>query len=146
MIVVDTSLIYAILDGRDAQHERALSWYENVDEELVTTPLVLAEADHLAVRRAGGRAARAFRADVVAGVYGVEWWPAAAAEAAEIADRYADLGVSLTDASLVALANRVESTAIATFDERHFRALRPLGVAEAFTLLPMDAEPPRPRV
>lgn len=144
MIVIDTSLIYALLDGRDAQHERAVDWYERVDDDLVTTPLVLAEADHLAVHRAGARAAEAFRRDVAAGAYGIEWWPAAAAEAAQIATRYAGLGVSLTDASLVALAHRVESTRIATFDERHFRALRPLGGGDAFTLLPADAAPRSP--
>jgi len=140
VIVVDTSLIYALLDGRDGYHEAAASWYRSSSEELVTTPLVLAEADHLAVHRAGARAARAFRADVAAGAYGVEWWPAAAEEAAGIADRYASAGVSLTDASLVVLAHRLETSAIATFDERHFRVLRPLGQDRSFLLLPADAD------
>jgi hypothetical protein len=69
----------------------------------------------------------------------VDWWPTAARESAELADRYADLGIGLTDASLVVLAARVGATDVATFDERHFRAVRPLGIAEAFRLLPLDA-------
>jgi predicted nucleic acid-binding protein len=69
----------------------------------------------------------------------VEWWAGAAAESADIANRYTDLGVSLTDASLVALAARLGTTAIATFDERHFRAMSPLGAGRSFTLLPVDA-------
>jgi hypothetical protein len=139
VIVLDTSLIYALLDGADSRHRQALEWYERLDEELVTTPLVLAEADHLAATRGGSRAVRAFRDDVRAGAYLVEWWPGAAREAAELADRYADLGIGLTDASLVVLAARVGSDDVATFDERHFRVVRPLSGAEAFRLLPLDA-------
>lgn len=138
MIVLDTSVIYALLDVADRRHRQALEWYEALDEELVTTPLVLAEADHLAATRGGLRAVSAFRADVRAGAYLVEWWPTAARDAAEVADRYADLGIGLADASLVVLAARIESTDIATFDERHFRAVRPLLGAEAFRLLPLD--------
>lgn len=139
MIVLDTSVIYALLDAADTRHHQALEWYEALDEELVTTPLVLAEADHLTMTRGGSRAVQAFRADVSAGAYLVEWWPTAARESAELADRYADLGIGLTDASLVVLAARVGTADVATFDERHFRAIRPLGIAEAFRLLPLDA-------
>lgn len=139
MIVLDTSVIYALLDAADSRHRQALAWYNVLDEELVTTPLVLAEADHLATTRGGGRAVQAFRADVSAGAYLIEWWPTAAREAAELAGRYADLGIGLTDASLVVLAARVGSVDVATFDERHFRAVRPLSVADAFRLLPLDA-------
>lgn len=139
MIVVDTSFVYALLDGADARHREARAWYEATFDHLVTTPLVLAETDHLARRRAGARAARAFRQDVAAGAYDVEWWPTAASEAVETAETYRDLGVSLTDASLVVLAQRVATARIATFDERHFRAMRPLAHAGSFTLLPIDA-------
>ena len=139
MIVLDTSVIYALLDAADSRHRQALAWYDALGEELVTTPLVLAEADHLATTRGGDRAVRAFRVDVSAGAYLVEWWPTAAREFAELADRYGDLGIGLTDASLVVLAARVGTVDVATFDERHFRAVRPLGVADAFRLLPLDA-------
>ena len=138
MIVLDTAVIYALLDAADQRHRQALDWYNKLDDELVTTPLVLAEADHLAATRGGARAARAFRADVAAGAYLVDWWPAAAREAAAIADQYAALGLGLTDASLVALASRVGTVDIATFDQRHFRAVKPLGGGDAFRLLPLD--------
>lgn len=139
MIIVDTSVIYALLDRRDQRHPEAVAWYRTVDEELATTPLVLAEADHLASTRAGPEAARAFRRDVRAGAYVLEWWSDAAAVCAEIAERYADLGIGMTDASLVALADRLGTDRVATFDERHFRALLPLRGAGRFLLLPADA-------
>ena len=139
MIVLDTAVIYALLDAADERYRQALDWYNKLDDELVTTPLVLAEADHLAATRGGARAARAFRADVAGGAYLVDWWPAAAREAAAIADQYAELGLGLADASLVALAARVGTVDIATFDQRHFRAVKPLGGGDAFRLLPLDA-------
>jgi hypothetical protein len=58
-------------------------------------------------------------------------------QAAKTAQQYADLGVSLADGSLVALAARLQTTEVATFDERHFRAMRPLW-GDAFRLLPLD--------
>jgi len=139
VIVVDTSLIYALLDAADRRHRQAVGWYRRVDDELVTTPLVLAEANHLASTRLGPRAAKALRSDIRAGAYSVEWWPGAASAAAEVADRYAELGVGLVDASLVVLAARVGTVDIATFDERHFRALKPLTGAGSFRVLPADA-------
>jgi predicted nucleic acid-binding protein len=138
VIILDTSVIYALLDRRDRRHAEAVAWYGGLNEDLATTPMVLAETDHLASTRAGSEATRAFRADVQAGAYLVEWWPEAAASAAEIAERYRDLGIGITDASVVALADRLETNRLASFDERHFRAIRPLSRAESFTLLPVD--------
>ena len=40
--------------------------------------------------------------------------------------------------SLVVLAERLETVSVATLDERHFRAVRPLASGQAFRLLPMD--------
>jgi predicted nucleic acid-binding protein len=142
VIVVDSALIYALLDGRDRRHVEAAGWYKRNTEDFATTPLVLAEVDHLALTRGGASAAHAFRSDVTAGAYTVEWWPQAAIEAVDVAERYADLGLGLTDASLVALAARLGTERIATFDERHFRAVRPLDGSAAFTILPADAPPP----
>ncbi len=139
MIVTDTSVIYALLDRAETWHARVAAWYAELDETLVTTPLVLAEADHLASARAGGTARTAFRRDVESGAYEVEWWPSAAVEAAALAETYADTGLSITDASLVLLAARLETVGIATLDERHFRAVRPISGGQAFRLLPADA-------
>jgi predicted nucleic acid-binding protein len=139
LIVADSSFVYALLDPADARHREASAWYPSNTDDLATTPLVLCEVDYLADAHAGRAARDAFRRDVAAGAYVIEWWPTAAAEAVEIAERYGDLGVSLTDASLVALADRLETTRLATFDDRHFRAMRPLHRGAAFTLLPLDA-------
>ncbi len=139
MIVVDTSVIYALLDAADERHDLAAAWYATVDDDLATTPLIIAEADHLTMTRGGPAALQAFHGDVRAGVYAIEWWPEAAVSAVDVAARYADLGIGLADASLVALASRLDTVDVATFDERHFRVLRPLRGGSAFRLLPIDA-------
>ena len=56
--------------------------------------------------------------DFERGAYAVRWWADALNETIAIARRHPDTG--LTDASLVALAGRVNTRRIATFDE-HFR-------------------------
>ena len=139
MIVVDTSLLVALLNEDDANHARAVRWYQRTHDALATTPLVLSETDHLVLARLGRAARTAFRADVAEGAYDVTWWPDAPAQAVGVAERYADLGLDLTDATLVALAARLDTVEMATFDERHFRAVRPLSAGPAFRLLPADA-------
>lgn len=138
MIVTDASVIFALLDRVDERHDLTRAWLERTRPALATVPPVLAEVDFLAASRGGQGMRAAFRRDVIAGAYHVDWWDGAAVQAAEIAQQYANLGVSLADGSLVALAARLQTTEVATFDERHFRAMRPLW-GDAFRLLPLDA-------
>ena len=112
-----------------------------MNSSATTTPLVIAEVDHLVAARGGPTASSALHADLLAGAYLVEWWPAAITAVVRVAERYADNGIGLTDASLVVLAERLGTTDIATLDERHFRALRPLAGSDAFRLLPADNAP-----
>jgi uncharacterized protein len=138
VIVVDTSVILAYMNASDAHHAVVRDWLTTSDDDLVTTPLIVAEADHLVGARGGRRAVAALRADLRSGAYLVEWWNDAIGRAVDIAERYAGLGIGLADASLVALAERHSTVAVATLDERHFRAVRPLTGGDAFRLLPHD--------
>lgn len=138
MIVVDTSVILAYMNSGDTHHGSVCRWLDQEQEELITTPLIVAEADYLVSARGGSKAASAFRADLAAGAWLVEWWTGAIRAAVEIAERYADRDLGLADASLVALAERVQTIHIATLDERHFRTLTPQSGGGFFRLLPMD--------
>jgi hypothetical protein len=138
VIVVDTSIIVAYMNAGDDHHETVARWLDDADDDLATTPLIVAEVDHLIAARGGPAALRALRADLLAGAYLVEWWPAAVASSVNVAERYADSGLGLADASLVSLAERLATIEIATLDERHFRAVRPLAAGDAFRLLPAD--------
>lgn len=134
-VVLDTGVVVAFYDRADPDHELAARWIDVLDEDLVTTPLAVAEMDYL-VSRDGGQAGRdALWRDLRVGAYGVRWWADGMAETLDIARHQPSLG--LADASLVALAGLLRTGRIATFDQ-HFRSLNtPRG--EPFTLLPGDA-------
>lgn len=124
----------------DRHHEAVAAWLEGLDEDLVTTPLALAEMDHLVSRAGGPAAAGALHESLSLGAYLVEWWPEAVRETVSVAKRFSSSKLGLTDASLVALAGRLPTTRVGTLDERHFRALPPLTGEPAFTLLPADRD------
>lgn len=52
-----------------------------------------------------------------------------------VVDTYADLGLGLVDASVIAIAERLKVTTIATLNHRDFTVVRPAH-CEAFELLP----------
>ncbi len=139
MIVVDTSAILAFMNSADDHHTAVTSWLEAESEDLITTPLIVAEVDHLVGARGGPHALSALRADLLSGAYVLDWWPEATGVIVEVAERYAEHSLGLADASLVALADRVGTTKVATLDERHFRLVKPLSGGAAFTLLPSNA-------
>jgi predicted nucleic acid-binding protein len=137
LIVLDTSVVLAFMDRRDSDHETVRAWMERTEDELITTPLVVAELDHLVARQGGPAAAKALREDFERGAYSVEWWPSALRESIALSQRYASMELGLTDASLIALAARLQTIEIATLDERHFRTVRSAtDDRSAFTLLP----------
>ncbi len=136
MIVLDTSVVLAFMNRGDRRHDEVAGWVDRVKDDLVTTPLAVAEMDYLAEHRGGPAAVQALRRDLRVGVYSVEWGPKSMSEALEVADRYADQRLGLTDSSLVALAASVGTVRVATLDERHFRTISPLGPEPAFQLLP----------
>lgn len=138
MIVVDTSVVYALADRGDADHGRAVDWIGTVRTNLVTTPLAVAEMDHMISTLGGAEAAAALYEDLTSGVYLVEWWAGAMRDTIEVARRHSKLGLGLADCSLVALADHMSTTVIATLDERPFRLVKARNGA-AFTILPADS-------
>jgi predicted nucleic acid-binding protein len=110
--------------------------------ELVIPAPVTAEVDYLLGRRLGRVARLAFLDDLAAGRFTVACLEAGDHRVvADLERRYDDLDVGLADLSVVVIANRCSTTRLLTFDERHFRALRPLNGGH-FTILPAD-KPPR---
>jgi hypothetical protein len=57
------------------------------------------------------------------------------ARMADLVRQYADFPLGTADASVIAVAERLGATHVATIDHRHFRAVRPAQCA-AFELLP----------
>jgi predicted nucleic acid-binding protein len=134
-LVVDSAFVVALARARDDDHQAARAWMQTADEDLVTSPLALAEMDYLIGEYLGKRGQEALWSDLADGVYSVRWWADAIGEVVTVARRHPWIG--LTDASLVALAGRLRTSRILSFDD-HFRSLTtPDG--EPFIVLPADA-------
>jgi uncharacterized protein len=108
---------------------------------LVLPAPVSAEVDYLVGKKLGRDARLAFVDDLAAERFVVECLrPDDYAAVAGLERQYADLDPGLADLSVVIMARRFRTRRILTFDERHFRAIRPLQ-GGTFTLLPADAKP-----
>ncbi len=107
---------------------------------LVLPAPVSAEVDYMVGKKLGRGARLAFVDDLAAGRFLVECLqPDDYSAMAGLERQYADLDPGLADLSIVILARRFETRRILTFDERHFRAIRPLQ-GGSFTLLPADTK------
>lgn len=98
--------------------------------------LVITEVVYLLATRLGAEAEIRFLGDLATGNLIAE--PVAAADwlrMAELVATYRDLRLGSVDASVIAAAERLGSTEIATLDRRHFTVVRPNHL-EAFELLP----------
>jgi uncharacterized protein len=138
LILLDTSGLLSALVADEVAHAESRRVLETHDQPFVLSPFVLAELDNLIAARAGSQAELAILAEVGSGTYELATFDADdVVRAADVIARYGDLGVGLTDASIVVLAERYGTTRVLTLDERHFRALR-THEGRAFTVLPAD--------
>lgn len=137
-LIVDAAPLVALADRRDPQRDRVEAVLRNEPGELIIPAPVTAEIDYMLGRRLGRPARLAFLDDLAAGRFTVAALDAAGhAMVAELERRYADLDAGLADLSVLPLADRYGTRRLLTFDERHFRALRPLS-GGTFALLPAD--------
>jgi uncharacterized protein len=134
--VVDAGPLYAYVDADDAHHGAALELLEAHPGPLIVPTLVVTEVVYLLATRVGPESEIRFLGDLASGALTVE--PVAVRDwlrIAELVARYRDLPLGTVDASVVATAERLGITDVATVDRRHFTVVRPAHVS-AFTLLP----------
>jgi predicted nucleic acid-binding protein len=139
-LIVDAAPLVALADRRDPLQSRVARVLRAEVGALVIPAPTTAEVDYLLGRRLGRASRLAFLDDLAAGrfvVAGLD--PGEYAVVTELERRYADLDAGLADLAAVVLAERYGTRRILTFDERHFRTLRPLSGGH-FTLLPADCE------
>ena len=121
--IVDAGPLYAAIDADDEDHLRSLEVLERADLDLVVPALVVAEVTYLLGRRLGAQVEAAFLRGLTG--FDVEApepqdWPLIA----ELVDRYANFPLGGTDASVAALAERLQTDLVVTLDRRHFSAIR----------------------
>lgn len=134
LAIVDAGPLYAVADSDDRDHDACLATLARTDLRLVVAALVVAEATYFVGTRLGPSAERTFLAglaDLDVEGPSEEDFP----RIAELVEQYRDFPLGGTDASVVALAERLGAPAIVTLDRRHFAAIRPRH-RDTFELLP----------
>jgi len=132
--VVDTGPLYAAADLDDRAHGACVDALEDPELELVVPALVVAEAAYLVGTRLGPSSEAGF----VKGLAAVDVegpGPGDWERMAELIERYADLPLGATDASVIAIAERLDTACVLTLDRRHFSVVRPRH-RDALELLP----------
>lgn len=139
MIVVDTSVLYAATDRSDTHHVRCRDWILGNDETLLVPPTVIAETCYLIDRALGPAAEAAFLDDVgtdddhpyqLVGLVDGD-----VRRMAELVRQYADRRLGGTDASIVAVCERLGVDTVATLNRRDFDNVRPAH-QQALTIVP----------
>ena len=136
LAIVDAGPLYASLDVREPAHGAVVTVLRRLDLTLVVPALALAEAAYLAGERLGARV----EAALLRGLADMDTLveaptPADLRRMADLVEQYSDFPLGAADASIVALAERLDTDLIVTLDRRHFGAVRPRHCA-AFRLLP----------
>jgi predicted nucleic acid-binding protein len=115
VLVVDTGPLLAAADRDDARHVACRNLLEGDPGPLVTSVLVVAEAAYLINRQLGPPAEAALFDSIIAGDLRVEDLGRADCErVGELVRAYNDMPLGGTDASLVALAEHLGATRVAT--------------------------------
>jgi predicted nucleic acid-binding protein len=133
-VLLDTGVVYAYYDRSDEWHRRARRLIENEQRGLILPAPVIPEVDYLLGHRLGNRSQLTFYAGVIEGSYLVADLPRDAyARVAELNRQFADLNLGFVDAAIVAIAEGLGLTRVATTDRRHFG---PLAAALSIEILP----------
>lgn len=135
-MIVDTGVLVAAADRDDRYYTAAVELLASESGPLVTTAMVIAEAAYLLDRELGPAAEASLYESILDGELRVETLETADwRRIRHLVETYADLRLGGTDASLVAIAERLAATRMATFNHRHFRVVRPAH-CDAFELVP----------
>jgi predicted nucleic acid-binding protein len=124
LAIVDTSALYAALDADDTDHARCVAVLDDRALRLIVPAMVVAEVSYLAGTRLGADVESTFLAglsDVDVRAPRAEDWP----RIAELVAQYQNLPLGGTDASIVALAEWLDTELVVSLDRRDFMAVRP---------------------
>ncbi len=133
-VLLDTGIVYAYYDRSDRWHDRARALVQGEPRGLILPAPVIPEVDHLLSQRLGSKSRLTFYAGIVEGYYLVADLPTAAyGRVVELNRRFEDADLGFVDAAIIALAETLGLSRIATTDRRHFD---PLAAALSLELLP----------
>ena len=136
MLLVDTGPLVAYLNRNDPDHARCAALLESRTDDLLVTPYVVTEACYLVGKYVGAEAEINLVEALAAGdLSQIDVAAGDLIRMAELMRQYVGFPLGVADASVIAVAERLKASEVATLDQRHFRAVTPAHVA-ALKLLP----------
>ncbi len=133
-LILDAGPLVAFFDATDQDHRSCKELLEGTAEPRVVPVCVLVEVEYLL--RPWPEAFSELLANFEAGALELLELPTSwLLRAGELVERYRDLSLGLVDATVVAAAEMLVETKIATLDRRHFNVVRPAHT-DALTLVP----------
>ena len=136
LAIVDTGFLFALANTRDIHHQRALEIARTSTDTLVLPVTVLPEICYLLDSRLGHAAMRQFISRVRSSPMRIESLDEAdLLRVVEILNQYADARIDFVDATIAAMAERLNVTRVLTIAQTHFRLFRPRHCT-AFEILP----------
>lgn len=136
MILADTGPLVAAADAGDDDHEACARLLRSTSGPVLVVPTVIAEVGYLLARSAGPGVEASFLRSFATGDLVVADLDRTDFERmAELVETYADLPLGTTDASVIAVAERLKITTVLTLDRRDFSVVRPRHTA-GLELLP----------
>lgn len=124
-VIIDTSAIIALADKADKNHKKAVNFTSKNKDVFIVPITVLPEACYLLNEHISDSAEIIFLTSLSNGEVQVEDFKSADFDRVlEILQKYRDLRIGFVDASIVALAERLNVNKLFTFDRKHFSAIR----------------------
>jgi predicted nucleic acid-binding protein len=134
--VADTSALFALADADSLAHEPVRACMTRLRETIILPLTVLPELDYLLAERLGLRAELAVLRGIAQEPFRIEGLrPGDLTRCIELIETYSDSDIGFVDASIVAIAERLDIHKVLTLDRRHFPIIRPRHCT-AFDLLP----------
>lgn len=133
-LILDTGALVSLLDRSQPQHQRCAEFFSGWRQPVVSTEAVLTEATYLLGRVPGG-AASCLEFFLRGGAMLVPSSQSSLLRCQELLRKYHDLPMDFADATLVTLAEELDTPRIFTTDRRDFSVYR-FGSNKPFQILP----------
>ena len=134
--LVDSSFLYATVDRGDKNHLQVVGLLANLSDDLFLPTTVMEEVTYLIQAQLGHIQVRYFVHQVQSSPIQIEVIRKAdLTRIYELLDQYADVKLDFVDASLVAVAERLNIHRVLTIDRRNFHLIQP-NHCDCFEILP----------
>lgn len=125
-LLLDTGALVSLLDRSQKKHQDFVRFFEDWKGQVVSTEAVLTEATHLLGRIRRGRTA-CVDFFLAGGAILVPSTASSLQRCRELMEKYSDLPMDFADATLVVLAEELDTNLVFTTDRRDFQIYRLFG-------------------